>query len=207
MPGDRYTQDELRDMSREDFERAAANNFDRRSTETARTTESEAEFSIGASVMSATPVQINLGSAAPKPEPRADVWTSKKKDKSYGFTCPSGQTCRLRPLEPQALLEKGLLDQITRLEGLAASLVDKAEGNPPAAKRMPTREELASVLEVLNLVVPLAVAEPVVLEIPEAGQDRHPDGIYADDIDLEDRMAILEESLKGLKSLDRFRNP
>lgn len=153
-----------------------------------------------------TNTSVNLGSSAPA-RPSKNVWASKKKDKTFDFTCPSGQTCRLRPLEPQELLEKGLLDQVTRLEGLAASLVDQAEGKPPAAKRLPTREELTSVLDVLNLVIPLAVAEPTVLEIPETGQDRHPDGIYADDIDLEDRMAILEESLKGIKALDRFRNP
>jgi hypothetical protein len=155
----------------------------------------------GADLTSPAPLQTSLGSAAPKPEPRSDVWGSKKVAKD--FVCPSGQTCRLLPLQPHTLLEKGLLDRIARLEGLSAELVDAAEGQPPASVQAPTSEELKGVLDLLNLVLPLVIAEPKVYE--DDDKDAPEDAIRVRDIDLDDRMAILEESMKGLKALDRFR--
>jgi hypothetical protein len=72
---------------------------------------------------------------------------------------------------------------------------------------MPSREDFRMLLEVLNALVPLAVEEPTVYadgaEVPEGVEDP----IFASDIDLEDRMAIMDESLKGIKMLDRFRHP
>jgi hypothetical protein len=144
--------------------------------------------------------------------PDGNVWSSKKAGNSLDFTCPSGQTCRLRKLTPERLLESGMLDRISRLEGLASELVDRAEGQPPVRK-MPSREDLAMLLETINVVIPLAVEEPQVwadsateAEITAAGADPA-NVIRCSDIDLDDRMAILEESLKGIRALDRFRNP
>lgn len=156
----------------------------------------------GAALTSATPSQINLGSSAPRPEPRADVWSTKKV--ATDFVCPSGQTCKMVRLQPQTLLEKGLLDKITRLEGLANELVDGAEGQPPKATAIPNSEDLQMVLDTLGMVIPLVVVEPKVYE--DDDKDAPEGAIRVRDIDLEDRMAILEEAMKGLKALDRFRN-
>lgn len=156
----------------------------------------------GADLTSSAPVQKTLGSAVPQPEPRADVWSTAKR--TTDFTCPSGQTCKMVRLQPQTLLEHGLLDKITRLEGLADDLVQEAEGQPPKATSVPSSEDLKGVLEVLGMVIPLVVVEPKVYEDDDK---EAPEGaIRVRDIDLEDRMAILEESMRGLKSLDRFRN-
>jgi hypothetical protein len=180
MPGD-YTSEELQTMPREEFEAAVARGFIR-----------------------ATPA------TTPPPVPSADVWRTAKeagKSRTRDFTCPSGQTCRIRPLDPERLLEHGILDKITRLEGLADGLVQTAEGQPPVLGKVPTREELELLLDTVNIIVPLAVEEPYLSPVPEKGTARNPELIYVDDVDVDDRMAILEEALKGLKQLDRFRHP
>jgi hypothetical protein len=205
MPGEfsnsEYNPTELREMSREDFDAAAARGFKR--------PRPEAPFPVpaGADLTSATPTRITLGSAVPKSSPIANpnAWVEKK-SRPRPFTCPSGQTCLLQSIAPEALLERGLLDQISRLEGLADELVQKAEGQPPTKPKMPSREDFKGLLEVLNAILPLAVVEPVIAEMPAEGESRNPELIYPDDVDLEDRMAILEESMKALRALDRFRN-
>lgn len=145
---------------------------------------------------------VTLGSSVPQPS--GNVWASKRAT-GEDFTCPSGQTCKLRPLAPERLLEHGILDQVSRLEGIAASLVDTAEGAPPSAQHMPTAEEFGALLKLINTVVPLAVVEPQVYA--DDASDAPDGAIRVSDIDLEDRMAILEKSLSGVKALDSFRKP
>jgi hypothetical protein len=203
MIGD-YTRGELAALSREDFEAASAREFAKPVTQEAVAAlyaegRSLPEHLTGRRVED---VRVNLGSSVPKPQPGANVWASNKMA-AYDFTCPSGQTCRLRKLQPEELLEGGILDQITRLEGIAADLVNTAEGQPPTPSKMPSHADFQMVLDVLNTVVPLAVVEPKVYPDADA-----PEGsIRVSDIDLADRMAIMEESLKSLRALDRFRNP
>lgn len=180
MPGQRYTQEELAAMSQEEFAAAAECGFEKAS----------------APVPPVPPV--------PAPEPRDDVWASRARSGS-DFTCPSGQRCRLRKVQPEQLMKAGILDRVTRLEGLANELVEQAEGQPPQAKKMPSTEDFEMLLETINIVVPLAVEQPVIY----AEHDKEaPDGaIRVTDIDLMDRMAILERSLNGLRLLDAFRYP
>lgn len=141
------------------------------------------------------------------PQPSGDVWKRRKSGQEI-FTCPSGQTCRIRRVLPEQLMMTGILDKVTRLEGLAAVLVAQAEGAPPEKQQtMPTREELGDLLETVNAIIPLAVVEPVVLPDPPEGETPDADKLYASDIELGDRMAIMEYALRGVKSMDRFRNP
>lgn len=217
MPGDRYTQSELATMPREDFEIAAKYNFESGSVErfkqnlaSADGSKPDAYIATAAGIdlsqgeFSEQPPQINLGSSAPRPapQPSKNVWGSKR---PKPFVCPSGQTCLLRRLEPERLMEAGLLDRVTRLEGLANELVQTAEGQPPSKRGLPSTEDFQKLLEVINLIVPLAVVEP---KLYAEDDSEAPEGaIYVTDVDLEDRMAIMEEALKGLRALDRFRHP
>lgn len=186
MPGD-YTDSELLKMSPEEVAAAAARGWSRPAA---------------ASVEEQAKVDLQPRTA---PEPRGDVWASKKSGSTL-FTCPSGQTCRLRPLTPDRLMLEGILDNVNHLEMLAEKLVQEGQGLPPEKAATPTRQDFAELLSVINRVVPLAVAEPVVLPDPVEGE-KHQDGvIYASDIDLDDRMAIMAEALKGIRALDRFRH-
>jgi len=132
-----------------------------------------------------------------------NVWAAKKAG-GTDFTCPSGQTCKLRPLSLEGLMMEGILDQVTRLEGLAQGLIDQASGLPPEKVKLPTREEFGELLKLVNKIVPMAVAEPRVY--PDDYTDTVPENaIMVSDIDLMDRVSILNEALKGLEKLDNFR--
>lgn len=136
-----------------------------------------------------------------------NVWATALESRTHEFVTPSGQKCKLREISPESLLESGILDRVTRLEGLAAELAEKAEGAPPTSKKkLPSREDLALLIDTVNLLVPLAVAEPAVYPDVKPDETAEPGRIYVSMIALDDRIAIMEESMKGLKALDAFRN-
>lgn len=153
--------------------------------------------------------------APPQVRPAAEVWGSTE----YDFTCPSGASCRMRKLVPEELIRHGILDKITRLPGIAAEVVEKAEAvGPPTVKglldEMPSREEFDSLMDVLNTLVPLVVVQPQVWPVPPMPQDfenptdeekRVVGRIYLDSIDLEDRLAIMERAVSGTRGLEAFR--
>jgi hypothetical protein len=200
MPGEAYTLAELTEMSPEDLAAARLNGF----------------LKPDPGIYGAPPAkrgEVYVGTSVPKPQqPRDDVWASQRGQASgYDFICPSGQKCLLRTLSPERLLEVGILDKVTRLEGLADTLIKQAEGVPPEKQQLPSREDLAALLETINLLIPIAVVEPKLWadDAPELDAE-HPDGMPADgircsDVDLEDRMAIANEALKGIRKLDPFR--
>jgi hypothetical protein len=174
MPGAQYTQDELRSMSPDAFNRARDNGFLRSLQE------------------------IEL------PEPAAGYgtrWAAKASGSEEDFTCPSGERCRLRTIPVEDLLSAGILDKVTRLEGLADALIQKAEGAPPTVDKMPNAEEFAELLDVINTVVILAVVEPTVTP-----DDSEAEGVKVSWIDLDDRAAIMEHALRGVRKLDKFRH-
>ena len=125
----------------------------------------------------------------------------------YDFITPSGQRCRLKKLDLAELAETGILDQVTRLPGVTADLVEKSSGQPPSAKPdddMPDRETIKTVVELVNILVPLIVVKPQIFPIVE-DEDRVPGRIYVDSIEITDRIAIMERALGGLVKLDSFR--
>lgn len=199
MPGmiGEYTPDEVAAMSAEDFKAAQARGFTKLLTPDAPEFVSDRPEFAGVSLPSSAPT-------LPKVEPSDNVWASKKLKDSNDFICPSGQKCKLRKLQPEALMEAGVLDQVTRLEGLAQELVNRAEGVPPSKQKLPSRDELKQLLDLINVVVPLAVDEPKVHG--DDVEDLPADAIRVSDIDLSDRVAIMNEALSGLKAFDNFRS-
>jgi hypothetical protein len=124
----------------------------------------------------------------------------------YDFRTPSGQMCRMKKLKPEELLTSDLLDRISRLPGFADEEIRKAEGKPPTDK-MPSKQDMAHVIETLDELIPMVVVKPTVLRVglvdPEEG--RVPGAVYTDDIELADRIAIMERAMNGVKKLDSFR--
>lgn len=208
-----YTPAELAAMSRAEFEEARERGFRKPvPTEDSPVTAEEVaaayaqaradlpEHPTGRAAAAGTALGSSVPVALPQPGP--NVWASQKAAGDL-FTCPSGQTCRIRRLSPEVLLMAGVLDEMSALEDLAAKLADKAEGEPPAKPSMPSREDLEGLLTLINKVVPLAVSEPKVW----ADDADAPEGaVTVSDIDLDDRMAIMEHALRGVKSLERFRH-
>lgn len=142
------------------------------------------------------------------PRPAAEVWGSNE----FDFVCPSGAQCRMRKLMPERMVEKGILDKVTTLPGIVAEVVEKAEGAPPKPKEdMPTSQELSAVLEVMEILIPLVVVTPEVFPVPTTDD---PNGtpeprvlgrIYTDSIEIQDRIAIMERAMQGVKVFEPFR--
>jgi hypothetical protein len=131
--------------------------------------------------------------------------TSTEAPNEWDFNTPSGKLCRLRKPTPLQLLQAGILDKVTRLQGLSAGLVDEAEGVPPG-KEAEVLSSLPALLEVLDALVPIVVVKPTILPLPPENQMRNPQSRYVDSVDFFDKVAIMEQALQGVKALDSFRN-
>lgn len=146
---------------------------------------------------------------SPQARPAAEVWGSTE----YDFTCPSGAMCRMRKLMPESLIEHGLLDKLTTLPGIAAEVVEKAEGAPPkptASSMVPDKEELRAITQILEVLVPIVVVQPQVFPVPVPDEDgkcegRYEGRIYTDSIELMDRIAIMERAVQGVRGFESFR--
>jgi len=207
MPGENsnaglgdYTAVELSQMTPADFAAAQARGFTRLLVSAPGAQPTERPAAAGVSVGSPFPLIVTQ--SVPGVSDAGNVWGSKKSDED--FIAPSGQKCRMRPLQLERLLMEGILDQVTRLDGLAQALINQSQGLPPEKQQMPSAEDFGTLLNLVNKITLLAVAEPAVF----ADDDRTaPAGaIRVGDIDLMDRIAILEHALKGVKGLDNFRN-
>lgn len=170
------------------------------------------EAEVAAKQAALVAAQTNLPGSAPAPaqaevpsDPYAPkVWLSN----TFDFLTPSGQLCQLKKVDVAQLAEKGILDKLTRLPGIAAAQVAKAEGAPPEKAvdpELPDTETIKAVLEAVNVLVPLVVVQPHVWELPAEGEPRVPERIYVDSIEIGDRIAIMHRVLGGLQDLDKFR--
>lgn len=141
---------------------------------------------------------------APTARPANEVWG---KDTEFDFVCPSGAMCRLRKLEVLNLLTAGIIDQVSRLPGIAQDLIDKAEIKPPTKtdeEAALSTDETLMLLNMLEIIVPMAVVSPEVRAVPKEGP-KTVGVIYLNTIDLGDQVAIMNRSLQGVVDLDPFR--
>lgn len=119
----------------------------------------------------------------------------KPREQGEIVTLPSGNVARLRPVAVDALLAAGRIPDLL---------------SPIAAKTLWTETNTASIAEqaesakgfadLINLIVPLAMLEPLVVAEPEGdGQ------IALDDIDFADKIAIFQLATGGSTLLRQFR--
>jgi hypothetical protein len=147
----------------------------------------------------------------PPPSPPQDKYAATAEAWSqdgYDFTTPSGKTCRLRPLPVEEMAASGLLDRLTRLPGITQGLIDKAEGQPPAASsgmKTPDPDQMKALVETMNIVLPLIVVKPEVHPTPPKGEEKVLGQVYVDSIPLSDRIALLNEAVGGVSKFDGFR--
>jgi hypothetical protein len=145
------------------------------------------------------------------PNPAAPETTSPYAVTSWGspffdFKTPSGQLCQLKKVDVAELAQAGILDQVSRLPGVAGELIAKAEGQPPTVEPvLPDKDTIAAVVDLMNVLIPLVVVQPKIWPLPEGDETRKPDRIYADSVEIADRIAIMNRVLGGLQKLDSFR--
>lgn len=154
-----------------------------------------------------------------------------KTPKKYGFgkvkdtmdlTLPSHEdpddensphnVCRVRRPGVQGLIAAGVLDSFDSLTGLVQSEhLDRVDGKNDRKKD--TKEEMAllkdqkenimKALALVDKVVLYCVVEPKLLPVSDG--ERDDEKLYVDDVDLDDRMFILQFALGGSSDLETFR--
>jgi hypothetical protein len=205
MTGNMYSQKDLEAMSPEQFAEARAAGFVK---PFAYPTTHRDAVEVSLPPLSPQAQDQRLGEVIYGPDyqaPSADkyavtTWGSNL----YDFTTPSGQTCQLKKFRPEDLLGTSLLDRITRLPAFADEAIKKAEGTPPV-KALPEAKQIEALIEVLNDLLPIVIAQPTVHATPKDPDERVEGQIYVDDIELADRIAIMNRAVQGVSKFDNFR--
>lgn len=126
--------------------------------------------------------------------------------------------CRVKRPGAQGLIAAGVLDNFDALTALVQS--ELVAPNETATGRRPTKaapkrsdvellkdekENILSALDMVDKVILYCVLAPKVYPAPPDGEDRDEDLTYVDDVDLEDKMFILQFVLGGTRDLESFR--
>lgn len=155
------------------------------------------------------------------------TWTNR----DFDFTTPSGSLCRLRKMDPLELVEAGLLEKLDFVTTVVSTVhIPNAKQSPAQrakaqrAKAEKTEEEIERELtrkaldevskdpskvgnlrRVLDEVACRVVVAPSVHPAPRRAADREDGLIYADMIPFNDKMAIFNAVMKGVKTAEQFR--
>jgi hypothetical protein len=199
MSQEMYSTNELAKMNEEELRAAQANGFVKPDPDLGPNFTPQWEPEPDTADVLSTPEYLPRP-AAPQDPYAVTAWGETE----YDFRVPSGQLCRMKKLRPEELVEAGLLDRLTRLPAFAEAEVRKAEGQPPLPT-MPSKEDLATVVEVLDQLIPMVVVKPYVAQAPKDGEGRTPGVVYVDMIELTDRIAIMNRAVQGVSKMDNFR--
>lgn len=143
---------------------------------------------------------------------------------------PSGETCQVRRVGVEKLMKEGLLHSLDTLTAVVEQeTIPKAQGKPKVDIKaaIDDPEKFGKMMDVVDQIVCLVVTEPKVVnhkepildgndqplknddgdpvmrEIPD--EERDEDAVYADYIDLQDRIFIMQFAVGGSADLQQFR--
>lgn len=158
----------------------------------------------------------------------ASEW--KKNRKQQELKLPSGNTCLVKPVGLDALLQQGnipnsLLDIVqTALAKGKAGRADEIDESQLLANLMGDQDKIKDVFEMADVVTAACVLEPSVRFHRYTQQDliagqcsaeqvgvvipddqRSDDILYTDEVDLDDKMFIMQFAVGGTRDLERFR--
>lgn len=124
---------------------------------------------------------------------------------------PSGQLCLARRPGLEGLLKVGIVNNFDTLTKMIGQQAGKVKGKPAKSDDQLMKDLLADpskideLMHVINKIVCYVVVKPSVTYPPNDPTSRKNDVVYADMIDLEDRMFIMNWALGGVRDLERFR--
>lgn len=132
-------------------------------------------------------------------------------NKPMELKLPSGETClALRP-GVQGLIKAGLLDSLDSLTSFVQ--VEHIDSKDPkkAATKVNVEElakdpkKLDEGLSLIDKIIVHVVKAPKVFLPPEGDEEREPGKLYADDVDIEDKMFVFNWAVGGTADLAQFR--
>lgn len=156
----------------------------------------------------------------PIPQPQEDptskyapnAWLSGGVGGLEDVTVPSGQTCLVRRPGMEGLMKAGVLHNVDSLSQVVNEkhlkrVAGKAEEAPDIdmSSLMKDDEGMAEVLNVVDKVICYVVVKPEVHRTPDDSTRRQPGVVYADMIDLVDKMALFNFAVGGTREMESFR--
>lgn len=122
---------------------------------------------------------------------------------------PSGQMCLVKRPGVQNLIEAGVLRDIDTLSAIVAEKhIKRVEGEDPdidTDSLAQDPEAIVNVLHVVDRVVTYCVVKPEILMTPNDPTSRKDGVIYADMVDIEDKMFVFNYAVGGTRSVEQFR--
>lgn len=136
------------------------------------------------------------------------VWGSAPENPFSDLEVPSGQTCLVRRPGVEGLMKAGVLQDLDSLSAIVDQKhIRRVQGKPEVdtAALLKDGKSLENVIHVAERITCYVVVKPEVHMTPDDSTRREPGKIYADMIDLEDKMFILNYAVGGTRDLERFR--
>lgn len=149
----------------------------------------------------------------------AKAWKKNAGAKPVELELPSGNVALIRQIPLTTLLSDGLLP-----DSLAAMVRKKTGDTAPASKeevQAPSQDEIGELMsdpaklkdmfKLFDAILVRAVVEPKVLSPEDAegvaipDEDRDEEALYADEVDLQDKVFIFQYTVGGSQDLERFR--
>lgn len=140
-------------------------------------------------------------------------WKGKKRrDEQTPLKLPSGNTCLVRPVDPQDFLTSGAIPN--SLLPFVQEAMKKAQGRDEAEapdddlalELMANPERIMEAMQLFDTIVLAAVIEPPVQPAPPEGAERDEDLLYVDEVDLDDKVFIAQFAMGGTGDLETFRD-
>lgn len=156
----------------------------------------------------------------------AAAWQGKIEVEGTDLALPSGNVARVKQISPQAFIVSGLIPD--PLTGIIRSAINSKQGLPPSklAKMSDDPEMLVSAMEMFDRVLVYVVISPT-CEMPPPCEDckeyynngkhdgaeghsylegpRDPDVLYADTVDMDDKLFIFQWCMGGTRDTEKFR--
>lgn len=155
--------------------------------------------------------------AQPGDKYAADVWLSGGIGGTEDLQTPSGQWCLVRRPGIQGLMQAGVLRNIDSLSALVSEKHlkrpqdRKKKGKPKGSEQidiasvMADPKALDNIMHTVDRVVCHCVVKPEVQMTPNDTTRRKSGVVYADMIDIVDKMFIFNYVVGGTRDLERFR--
>lgn len=149
------------------------------------------------------------------------VWGADRSEAIGSVTVldvPSGQRCRVRRPGVPGLIKAGILESLDTLSSVvhrehvarADPSVEDLKANEKTDEEamqdlMNDPEKLDKVIDTIDKVICYVVIEPEVHPDPPDGEELEKGKIYAQDVEWQDKMFIMQFAVGGSRDLERFR--
>jgi hypothetical protein len=147
----------------------------------------------------------------PNSKYRPDAWASGGIGGMDDITVPSGQLCLVRRPGMEGLMKAGVLHNVDSLSQIVNEKhLKRVQGKPTneidMSSLMQDDKGMDEVMNVIDKVICHCVVQPVVHRTPNDVTNRKPGVIYADMVDLVDKLFLFNYVVGGTRDLESFRS-